>query len=282
MATSKKIMQTWLRWKNRYRFQVVEEETYDVKFVFVLNRLNVLIAFSVGAVILMAITYMIIAITPLRQYIPGYGDVDMKRELVKLRIHTDKLENKLKAHEKYSLTLRDILAGNPPQGDTTRHRSMTNTDKAMADLDKRHKQDSIFRKQVEERDRFAVVENIDADPDKVSPVKDYFFTPLKGAVSKKSGKPLLISAGPGKPVMAALEGHVVAVSVELGKGQVITIQHANDYLTIYRGLENMSVKVGTFVKPGQLLAYTGREGRLEFELWYKGQPLDPTTYINFE
>jgi murein DD-endopeptidase MepM/ murein hydrolase activator NlpD len=282
MATTKKTSDTWKRWKDRYRFQIVEEESYDVKFVIVLNPLNLLVVMSVGAIVLMGITYLLIALTPLRQYIPGYGDVDAQRELTRFAYRIQTLEGKLKAHERFSENLSNILNDMPPLGDTTMHTMQTNPQQARAALDKASKQDSIFRKQVEERDRFAIVENIDAGTGTDLPGKDYFFTPLKGRISRIPGKPLLVLAGSGKPVMAISDGHVVSTSVELGKGQTIVIQHPYDYISIYRSLENMSIKVGIFVHAGHLLAYTGKEGKLEFELWYKGQPLDPTTYINFE
>lgn len=282
MAKEIKKISIWKKWKNRYRFQVVEEESYDVKFVFLLNPLNVLLLMSVGAIILMGITYLLIAVTPLRQYIPGYGDIDARRELLKVAGKMQVLEDRLNAHEQFNNTLRDILNDNPPQGDTSQHRQLTDAQQAKDALERRAAVDTAFRRQVEERDRFAIVEYIDASADQALPGKDYFFAPLKGRISRTPGKPLIVVAGSGKPVLSASDGHVVSAGIELGKGQTVVVQHSNDYISIYRGLENISVKVGIFVQAGQLLAFTGKEGRLEFELWYKGQPMDPTTYINFE
>jgi len=282
MTISKNIKLAWLKWKSRYRFQIVEEETYEVKFIFVLNRLNVLAAISVITIILMLASYLLIAFTPLKQYIPGYGDIDIKRELIKLRTQTDKLEENLRANDKYNKNLKAILLDNPPIGDTLKHTRVTNKEEALKALEKKNKKETEFRENVEQRDRFVVTESIAPESENMTIAKDFFFTPLKGSISHKPGAPLVITAGQGKPVMAAQDGHIISAGIELGKGNTLTIQHPNDYITIYRGLENISFKVGKFVNTGEVLAFTGLSGRLEFELWYKGQPLDPAIYINFE
>jgi len=67
----------WSNWreklKNVYRFQIVDEKSYDVKMVLELNRLNVLVGVGLLLAFFTLLNFLLIAYTPLKQYIPGYG-----------------------------------------------------------------------------------------------------------------------------------------------------------------------------------------------------------------
>ena len=64
------------------------------------------------------------------------------------------------------------------------------------------------------------------------------------------------------------------------------IQHADNLLSVYRGLSQTLAQTGQSVKRGDLVGYNaeaaGGEVRLfEFELWSNGKPVDPEGYILF-
>ena len=62
------------RLSNKYRLVVMNDETFEERLSFRLSRLNVFIAVGASVIILIIITTYIIAFTPLREYIPGYGN----------------------------------------------------------------------------------------------------------------------------------------------------------------------------------------------------------------
>jgi hypothetical protein len=91
-----------LNLKNVYRFQIVDEKSYDVKMVLELNRLNVIAA--TGLLLLIFFTllnFLLIAFTPLKQYIPGYGSSSGRKEVVQMSLKAEELEDKVKAQQKY-------------------------------------------------------------------------------------------------------------------------------------------------------------------------------------
>lgn len=99
----------WEKLKNVYRLQLVEEKTYDVKFVLELNRLNVITLIGILIALFTIVNFFFIAYTPLKQYIPGYGSANSRKDLVELKLKTEKLEEQILANEKYNNNLKNIL-----------------------------------------------------------------------------------------------------------------------------------------------------------------------------
>ena len=87
----------------------------------------------------------------------------------------------------------------------------------------------------------------------------------------------------GTPVYAASRGTVLAAGPASGYGQWVKLAHAGDITTVYGHISSWTVTVGQPVTTGQLIAYTGNEGRstgphLHFETWTAGQPVDPIAF----
>jgi murein DD-endopeptidase MepM/ murein hydrolase activator NlpD len=89
------------------------------------------------------------------------------------------------------------------------------------------------------------------------------------------------------PIKSALDGWVVQSDWTLETGNTIGIQHENNIITFYKHNSVLLKKVGSYVKAGEAVAIIGNTGEmtdgphLHFELWYKGNPVDPADYINF-
>src|ERR1043165_9052644 len=92
---------TLKRLQNRYRLVVMNDDTYEEVVTFKLSRLSVYIVLSTIFVLLTGLTVALIVFTPLRMYIPGYGDVNATRELRELKMRTDSLENAMQYKDKY-------------------------------------------------------------------------------------------------------------------------------------------------------------------------------------
>ena len=71
---------TFERLRNRYRLVVMNDDTYEEVVTFRLSRLSVYIMLSTIFVLLVGLTVALIVFTPLKYYIPGYGNVRMDRE----------------------------------------------------------------------------------------------------------------------------------------------------------------------------------------------------------
>ena len=175
---------------NKYRLVVLNENTFEERFALKLSRLNVFVFGGLFSVILVLGTILLIAFTPVREYIPGYASTKLKKDAAQLTFESDSLKNRLAILENYANALRPILTGeitgdNPIDSiqDLAR-RSQIDESKLDAS-----KQDSLFREKVESRDRFALI-----DEDLQNKAKVVFFAPITGNVSQsfKEGDPIQV------------------------------------------------------------------------------------------
>ena len=110
---------TFKRTSNTYRLVVTNDDTYDEVVAFRLSRTSVYMVFSVSFILLVGLTIALIAFTPLKYYIPGYGTKESRTALQLLKIRTDSLEQAIHYKEQYMEGLKKVLSeGNPRQLDT--------------------------------------------------------------------------------------------------------------------------------------------------------------------
>lgn len=111
---------TLKRLRNSYRLVVMNDDTYEEVVTFKLSRLSVYIGLSVSFVVLVGLTIALIAFSPLKYYIPGYGTQESRTALQILKIRTDSLEQTIRYKEQYLESVKAVLNGNTPvQRDTT-------------------------------------------------------------------------------------------------------------------------------------------------------------------
>jgi len=102
---------TLKRLRNRYRLVIMNDDTYEEVVTFKLSRLSVYALLSTIFVVLTGLTVALIVFTPLKLYIPGYGDVNNTRELRELKIRTDSLEQAVRYKDQYLQGLKGVLGG---------------------------------------------------------------------------------------------------------------------------------------------------------------------------
>ena len=102
---------TLKRLQNRYRLVVMNDDTYEEVVTFKLSRMSVYVTLSTIFVLLTGLTVALIVFTPLRLYIPGYGDINATRELRELKMRTDSLEQAVKFKDQYLDNIKNVLQG---------------------------------------------------------------------------------------------------------------------------------------------------------------------------
>ena len=103
---------TLKRLRNRYRLVVMNDDTYEEVVTFKLSRLSVYVLLSTIFVVLTGLTVALIVFTPLKLYIPGYGDINQTKELREMKMRTDSLEQAMQQKDQYLNGLRSVLQGN--------------------------------------------------------------------------------------------------------------------------------------------------------------------------
>jgi septal ring factor EnvC (AmiA/AmiB activator) len=93
---------------------------------------------------------------------------------------------------------------------------------------------------------------------------------------------LEIEAAPQTPVQAVWAGRVLYASSLKGFGNLIVIDHGDKYYSLYGHVASFTQKVGDVVKPQEIIAFSGHEGRdaVYFELRHRGTPVDPEAWLS--
>ncbi len=273
---------------SKFRLALIDDKTHQHLFNIHFTKTQFFVAVISIIVVLTAIIYSAIAYTPIRTFIPGYPDAHSKRAAIQNAIRIDSLENVIYRWELYSENLRRVVEGEEPlKIDSIINASRRNTGIA-ADEATLALRDSMLRQQVKEEEQFGI-----SDRDKRNlPIEGlHFFTPLKGVVSQgydPAIHPYIdITAQAGSVVKATLDGTVISDGWSEEAGYTIQIQHEGDIISIYKHNEKLLKKTGDKVTAGSPIALVGNTGtlstgeHLHFELWYKGEAVDPARYINF-
>lgn len=292
--------------RDQYRLVVMNDDTFEEVSSLKLTPLAVYVALSsliVGTAILVT---LLIIWTPLKRYIPGYGDFQRDAEISALASKTGELEKELKAREFYIQNLQKILTGNVEE--FTKEAEMAKGKQSENALDSIPPGD-IDRIPEDEQVRAAVANGgIAFDPGfaaaaaarnetvvaKEVPLEQLFFMPpVSGQVTSgfdlaKSHFGIDIGAPKNTAVKSAADGVVISAGYSVETGYNIAVQHPNNVVTLYKHNSVLLKKEGSPVKAGEALAIIGNTGEntsgphLHFELWHKGRAVNPRDYINFE
>lgn len=279
--------------KDKYRLVVLNDQTFEERASVRLSRFNVYIIAGTVFIFLTIFIFAVIAFTPIKQYIPGYGDLSMRRNLIKLRLETNSLQNRVRQQELWILNARNVLAGNDTLNlDTTGFVTQASNYDSIK-LDEVPAADRMLRDEMEQENDYALIftpGDKANKPESLSNLK--LFPPLLGIVSA-SFDPLKghygtdILAKEKESIKTILNGTVIMADWTVETGYVIAIQHEHDLVSIYKHNSVLLKKVGTFVKTGEAIAIIGNSGEqttgphLHFELWRNGVPVDPESYIVF-
>lgn len=271
-----------------YRISIVDDDTHVSLWSTKFTKMNAIIALVTALVVLFALAWCLIAFTPMKTLIPGYPDAKTKHEAIQNAIRIDSLENVILKWDLYAENLRRVVEGEEPlKIDSILN---INTDRTLSEARARKlaEKDSLLRKEVSSEDK----SDIPSGSAKVLPIEGmHFFTPLKGVVSQgydKALHPYLDITAPGNSVvMSVLDGTVISDGWSDDDGYTIRIQHEGDVISVYKHNQKLMKKTGDKVKAGTAIAIVGGTGKtadgdhLHFELWHKGEAVDPTKYISF-
>lgn len=269
-----------------FRLDLTDHKTHKVLWSLKFTKLEFLIGSITVIVVSCALIYCLFAYTPLKTTIPGYPDPSSKRAAIRNAIKVDSLEMIVSRWELYSENLMRVMSGQPPLKIDSLIRAYDAADATYGSSAK--EKDSLLRKQVIQEEQFELSGKALRD----LPIEGiHFFTPLKGVVSQGYDKivhPYIdITAPANSVVKAVLDGTVIFSGWSDEVGYTIQIQHENDIVSIYKHNNKLLKKAGEKVLAGSPIALVGGTGtlstgeHLHFELWYKGEAVDPTEYINF-
>ena len=275
----------WSKLFHKYRFVIMTDSSFEEKLSVKLTRINV-IAFVATLVFLCFFsTMLLIAYTPLSEYVPGKSSIEVQKSLIELNIKSDSLEAILVNRSIYLENINKIINGEElvtPEN----YAEITNTQIPISF--EKSKEDSLFRVKVEAEDKSSIYKK--DKPNNTTTLM--FFTPLTGLISdgynnKTKHFGIDLVAKEKSRISSVLEGTVIISHWAYETGYVIGVQHKNDYLSFYKHNSVLLKSVGDYVNAGDHIAIIGNSGELSsgphlhFELWHKGIPVNPENYISF-
>jgi len=286
MSSENKKQSFWKRWRFKYRFVILNSETFEERLSFTMSRLNVFLFVCVSLTILIGGTTLIIAFSPLREYIPGYTSTNIRRQMVSLNHLSDSLKTELNSRERYLRNIRNIIEGSPV--DTTTFYAPENISiHSDGSVQKIH-EDSMLRERIESEDRFNFFSSDNAAGSSVE--KLLFFKPVTGLVTQSFNADeehygVDVVSKENELIKSVLGGIVVFSSWTSETGNVIAIQHANNFISIYKHNSALLKQQGESVAVGESIAIIGNSGKwssgphLHFELWHNNKAVNPENYI---
>jgi len=272
---------------HKYRLVILNENTFEEKISFKLNRLNVFVTGTLVMIALIGLTTLLIAFTPLREYIPGYSSTKLKRQATELTYKTDSLVTVLNYTNKYLDNVRMVLKGEVENNEVNRDSLFERykLDPSTVNLEP-IKQDLLLREEVALEDKYNLFER------NLGNLGNVLFPPTRGTVSQvfdteKKHFAIDVVAPQDSPVKAVANGTVIFSEWTSETGYVIIIEHKDNMLSVYKHNGSLSKSQGDLVRSGEVIASIGNTGKLttgphlHFELWLNGKPVNPSDFIDF-
>ena len=288
MSKGKKKSSIWSGWQFKYRFVILNGENFEERLSFNMSKLNVFLLICVTITLLMGSTALVVAFSPLKEYIPGYTSTNVRRQIVALNQLSDSLNTELINRERYLQNIRNIIEGR--NIDAGQAGGLPPNPILEGVSFKKTAEDSLLREQVEAEEKFNFFGYTNVDNQSIE--KLLFFLPVKGLITESFNIEdehygVDVVTKENELIKSTLNGVVVMSSWTSETGHVIAIQHENNLLSVYKHNSVLLKDQGERVEAGEAIAIIGNSGKwssgphLHFELWYNNNPVDPEQYILF-
>ena len=270
----------------RFHILLVNEKTLAKKKLFSSSTINLAGSIVFIFFFLLSTSFIVIYFTPLKEYFRGYTSIELRENAVENSMKLDSLESLYISQSKYIKSLKDLLSGNISFEDLDQNTENTESNSLELEIVKTNLDDSLLRALVDEEDKYNA---FDLEGERFTTV---LFPPVKGGLSsgfdyESKHYGVDIAMPENSPVHSISEGIVVFAEWTSETGFVIILEHLNGLTSIYKHNSSIIKTQGDRIETGEIIAFTGNTGslttgpHLHFELWYRGEPVDPESYIEF-
>jgi murein DD-endopeptidase MepM/ murein hydrolase activator NlpD len=254
----------------KYRLVIMNDTTFEEKLSFRLSRMNVFILISSSGFLLIFLTVLIIAFSPLREYIPGYSNIEDRNKLYKLSVKADSIQQIVSSSSVYIDSLLMVLTGTDEFGKPD-YGKINMLVTGSADEGK-NKGKTLQRTNIYE--------------------SLFYYKPTDGVVVQ-GFNPAMNHLGidivtpAGSPVMSVRDGTVILARWNHEFGNILVIQHPGNIVSVYKHNSLLLKSEGELVRGGQVVAISGNTGEistgphLHFELWINGAPVNPALFLQY-
>jgi murein DD-endopeptidase MepM/ murein hydrolase activator NlpD len=287
MAKEKNNKRLWIQnLLNRYRMVVINETTFEEKFFIRISQFNIIVLVLLFVTLTAIGSFFLVAYTPLKEFIPGYTSLTIRKEAIRNSFLLDSLTLEFEKQDRFISSIKSALTGeinweeNSLLDDQSQSPEVLNSDNAMSEAD------SLLRLEVIQEDKYNVI------PNDLSNVKYLLYPPAVGPISQKYDADkrhfaVDIALKENAPIMAVAHGTVIFSEWTAETGHVIIVKHDYGLLSVYKHNSSLEKYQGDLVRAGEVIAKAGDTGELStgwhlhFELWINGFSADPSDFIDF-
>lgn len=272
--------------KDQYRVTIFNDSTFQSVWTMKLSRLKVFTVVSIASSIIVFLVTFLIAATGLREYIPGYPDAEQRQMLVDTALKVDSLENELAKRDEFFKGIKAIVSGETPSdslvNDTTSELYEVNF--------KEYNHDSVFQDNLLAEQLSLSIQNNSVKKTELSQMN--FFVPVKGIITNHfdlstNHVGVDLVSDPNARISSILDGTVIFSGWTLETGYIMYIQHEADLVSVYKHNAELLKSTGDKIRAGEAVAIIGNSGELStgphlhFEMWHRGNAINPEQYIDF-
>jgi murein DD-endopeptidase MepM/ murein hydrolase activator NlpD len=283
-------IRSWIN--KKFLFVIRRKEDFSVITSFTITKVKVGLLLIFLLMVCFSISLIASKTILSRWFDPGYIETENTARIFALTETLDSLLLEVEAKDNYVRNIRRIISGDESED------ALAPTDTSVS-LEVNRQNIDLYKSSEATQ---SIIEEFRSKPlDETSFVSissssfsdAYFFPPLKGVVTgsfepSQSHFGVDIVSAENEPVKSIADGTVVLASWTLETGYVITVQHSNELISIYKHNSVLLKKLGDPVRGGEIISIIGNTGEqttgqhLHIELWYKGNPLNPQEFITFD
>lgn len=283
-------IKNWI--EKKFLFVIRRKEDFSVITSFSITKVRIVLLLVLLLMTCFSLSLILSKTLLSRWFDPAYIETENTARIFALSETVDSLLLEVEAKDSYVRNIQSIIAGGE-MADTLAVRDSNiplEINREEIDL---YKTSEATRSIIQEFESVPLEEYGFGRITSSSFTDAYFFPPLKGVVTggfepSKGHFGVDIVSAENEPVKSIADGTVVFASWTLETGYVVTIQHSNELISIYKHNSVLLKNLGDPVKGGEIVAIIGNTGEqttgqhLHMEMWYKGNPLNPREFITFD
>jgi lipoprotein NlpD len=286
MPRYRRIKTFWRKIRLKYKLTLINEDKSEDVWAIRMSKLNGVVILPLLLFVMFIIIGCIVSYTPLRNFLPGYMNNEIRAQVVSNALRVDSFRQVIEMQNYYIMNIQDIFRGTVKVDTVLSMDSLTVIREDS--LKGRTRREEEFRSKYEEAEKY----NLTSITSQAEAMEHSFFCPTRGMIShcfdldaKHYG--VDIAANPDTSILATLEGTVVLSTYTAQTGYLISIQHNQGFVSVYKHCGSLLKSQGEKVKAGEAIALVGEGNKsninphLHFELWYKGKAMNPEHYIVF-
>ena len=167
----------WRNFKFKYKLTVINENTLEEVMGIHVSKLNGLSVLLSACTVIFLIAALIIAFTPLRNYLPGYMNSEVRAQVVDNALRADSLAEALNRQKMYIMNIQDILEGRVKTDTVGSMDSLTSI--RTEELMSRTQEEERFRQEYERKERY----NLRSVSERTEVTGLIFYRPSRGVIT---------------------------------------------------------------------------------------------------